>query len=273
MPRSDVRCHTVLMNSDARSGLSIGESAYDAFYYQHCCGAPYVRNEAWLAFFGRIADRIVSDIRPRRVLDAGCGMGFLVESLRARDVQAFGIDLSSYAISQVHESVRSFCSQGSITDEFPDQYDLIVSIEVLEHMSASAAERAVENMCSHTADVLFTSTPLDYKEATHVNVHQPDYWVEQFGRYGFFRDVDFDGSLITPWTVRFRKRTDSAHQIARDYERRLWELMVERNELRTQNFHLHEQLKSGGAGGHAHRGLTRRIIGRILRGLAARSGA
>ncbi len=138
-------------------------------------------------------------------------------------------------------------------------------------MPAPEAERAIENMCAHTTDILFSSTPLDYKEATHVNVHQPDYWVEQFGRYGFFRDVDFDGSLITPWTIRFRKSLDPPQRIARDYERRLWELIAERNDLRTQNLHLQEQLKSGGVATRPSRSLARRIAGRIKRRLSGRS--
>lgn len=245
--------------------MRIGESAYDAFYYQHCCGTPYLRNEMWLALFGRIADRIVADIRPRRVLDAGCGMAFLIEGLRHRGVEAFGVDLSSYAIGQVHESVRPFCSQGSITDEFTGQYDLIVSIEVLEHMAAPDAERAIENMCAHTSDVLFSSTPIDYKEATHVNVHQPDYWVEQFGRYGFFRDVDFDASIITPWAIRFRKRTDPPQRLVRDYERRLWELTVERNDLRARNLELQDQLKAAADAARPARTFARRAIGRLRR--------
>ena len=45
---------------------------FDAHYYAHNCGRPYQRDEAWQQFFGNIADRIVSDIEPATVLDAGC---------------------------------------------------------------------------------------------------------------------------------------------------------------------------------------------------------
>ena len=34
---------------------------YDADYYAHGCGRPYQRDDEWLAFFGKIADRIVQD--------------------------------------------------------------------------------------------------------------------------------------------------------------------------------------------------------------------
>jgi SAM-dependent methyltransferase len=199
--------------------------AFDKFYYGHCCGLPYVRNEQWLRFFGGIADRIAADMSPRRVLDAGCAMGFLVETLRERGIDAQGIDLSEYAIEQVHAPVRPYCRVGSITEDLGGDYDLIVSIEVAEHMPTRAAEEAIANICGHTADVLFSSSPIDYREPTHVNVHPPEYWAEQFARHGFYRDVDYDATYILPWAARFRKRSEPMHRLVQDYERRYWELL------------------------------------------------
>lgn len=198
--------------------------AFDAFYYGHCCGQPYVRNEQWLRFFGGIADRIAADLAPARVLDAGCAMGFLVETLRERGVDARGIDLSEYAIDHVHPPVRPFCRVGSITDDLGGDYDLIVSIEVAEHMPTRSAEAAIANICAHTSDVLFSSSPIDYREPTHVNVHPPEYWAEQFARHGFYRDVDYDATYILPWAARFRKRSEPMHRLVHGYERRYWEL-------------------------------------------------
>jgi len=215
-----------------RSPVVDGES-FDAFYYRHCCGQPYVRNEQWLRFFSGIADRIAADIAPRRVLDAGCAMGFLVETLRDRQIDACGIDLSAFAIEQVHPPVKPFCRVGSITGDLGGDYDLIVSIEVAEHMPARAAEEALANICAHTTDVLFSSSPVDYREPTHVNVHPPEYWAEQFARHGFFRDVDYDASYILPWAARFRKRSEPMHRLVHDYERRYWELLRAATDART----------------------------------------
>src|SRR5581483_5447782 len=102
---------------------SIAKS-YDAFYFDHYCGRPYDRDEGWLAFFASIAERIVSDIAPGSVLDAGCAMGFLVEALRDRGVEAAGVDISEYAIGKVREDVRCHCWIGSLTDPLPQRYDL-----------------------------------------------------------------------------------------------------------------------------------------------------
>lgn len=218
-------------------------------YYARCFTTgyerPYKRDEEWLSFFGSVADRITSDIGPSTVLDVGCALGFLVESLRQRGIEAFGIDISEYAVQNVHPDVRPYCRAGSVTDPFAQKYDLIVCIEVLEHLAPQEVEGAVENLCQHSDDVLFCSTPPDYKETTRINVQPPEYWAELFARRGFFRDVDFDASFILPWAVRFRKAHGSVTQVIAAYERRLEQLerenqarrefgIEQRNELAAQ---------------------------------------
>ncbi len=208
--------------------------AFDACYYARSCGRPYKRDDEWLAFFGGIAEHIATEIGPRRVLDAGCALGLLVETLRDRHIDAFGIDISTFAIDNVYEPVKPFCRQGSVSEPLGDRYDLIVSIEVLEHMEAAEAEKAIANFCAHSDDVLFSSSPTDFMEATHLNVQPPEYWAGQFARHGFYRDLDFDASFITPWALRFRHRTDPPYRIVADYERSLSQLAIERNELRSK---------------------------------------
>jgi GT2 family glycosyltransferase/glycosyltransferase involved in cell wall biosynthesis/SAM-dependent methyltransferase len=159
-------------------------------------------------------------------------MGFLVEGLRAEGIDAFGIDISDYAIDQVHESVQEYCWQGSIVDPFPQDYDLIVCIEVLEHLKPEETEKAIENICNHTDEILFSSTPFDYKEATHYNVRPPEFWAKKFAQHGFVRDVDYDASYITPWATKFSRSTAPMHRVISDYERRFFLLWKENNDLR-----------------------------------------
>jgi hypothetical protein len=217
-------------------------SAFNEYYYRHCCGQPYERNETWLRFFGLVADRIVADISPRQVLDAGCAMGLLVETLRDRGVDARGVDLSSFAIASVSEALRPFCAQGSIAEPFGRRFDLIVCIEVLEHMPADEADRAIANFAAHTDDVLFSSTPFDYREPTHINVRMPEDWAEAFARHGFYRDVDFDASFITKWAVRFTRRSIAAPRLVRDYERRFWQARAAEHDARAYSLELQQRL-------------------------------
>jgi SAM-dependent methyltransferase len=210
---------------------SAGPTDYDPYYYQNCCGRPYARNEAWLHFFGGIADHIVRDIGPKTVLDAGCAFGFLVEILHDRGVDAYGIDISEYAIQQIREDMGPYCRVGSVLEPLPRTYDLIVCIEVLEHLSPQECDQAIGHFCQATDDILFSSTPDDYYEATHVNVRPPEYWAGLFARHGFYRDVEFDASFITAWAMRFRRATETAlqpaYRLVETYERRLWQLSRE----------------------------------------------
>lgn len=142
---------------------------FDRRYFEACCGTPYVRNEHWTSFFGHLANRIVASLAPRTVLDAGCAMGFLVEALRDRGVEAWGLDISEYAISRVRDDVRPFCHLASLTEPIEGRYDLIVCIEVLEHLPPADAQRGVMNMCAATRSLrqpMFLLRPLYRRLAT-----------------------------------------------------------------------------------------------------------
>ena len=213
---------------------------YNAAYYEGGCGPhPYRRDERWMAFFGDAADRIVAEIRPRSVMDVGCAIGLLVECLRERGVDARGIDVSDYAISQLPTELADYCSIGSALEPLPGRYDLITCIEIVEHLSAEDGERAMDVLCSHTDDILFSSSPLDEVEPTHVNVQSTDYWAAAFARRGFFRDAGHDASYISPWAVRFRRLgegssiSESMEPVIAAYERRLWAVSREADDART----------------------------------------
>jgi hypothetical protein len=226
-------------------------SNFGADYFATGCGRPYQRDAEWLNFFDGIADQIATTIQPKTVLDAGCAMGFLVEKLRAREIKAFGVDISEYAIKNVHPDLQRYCWVASVTEAFPQKYDLIVCIEVLEHLASRQSEKAVKNLCQHSDDILFSSTPFDYSEATHFNVQPPEYWTELFAREKFFRDIDYDASYITPWAVRLRRKNEPAARLVKDYERKFFLLWKENTDLRSivvkmrdENNNLHNQLVS-----------------------------
>ncbi len=214
----------------ARGASELYDASYYAHYYSEGDRVAYERREPWLSFFAAVAERIVADIAPSSALDIGCAHGFLVEALRDRGVDASGFDVSEFAISQVREDVRPHCRVGDVLQPIPGRYDLVVCIEVLEHLEERDADVAVANICAVTDDVLFTSTPVDYREETHVNVRPPEYWAGLFARHGFARDLSFDGSFLAWWAQRFRKAREPWHRLAVDYERECWRLKGEARE-------------------------------------------
>lgn len=194
---------------------------YDAEYYASHVGPEPYRwdNPAWLAFFGNLADWIARELRPRTVLDAGCGIGFLVGALRERGIDASGIEISEYALSQVPAELQPFCSRASIAQELDGRYDLITCIEIVEHLPEADARHAVANLSRHTDTVLFSSTPDDFVEPTHLTVRPTSYWVHVFASEGLFRDVDADLSFVAPHALLLRRATPDAADLALEYER------------------------------------------------------
>ena len=287
MPRSTAAKGKTKATENEKGEGARSSAAYDRHYFAHYCDATktgklaYERNKHWLGFFGAIADHIVSDIKPRTVLDAGCAMGFLVEALRDRGIDARGIDISEYAISQVRDDIKPYCRQGSVLDPLSDRYDLIVSIEVLEHLVTEDAIRAVANLCSATSDVLFSSTPIDYQEITHHNVQPPEWWTEVFARQTFFKDVDYDPSTyLSPWATRYRRSAEPAARIVAGYERLAWRLKTENRTLRqvaSQQRALLDHYEELEAGVSAPRLMARKLFppdtsrGRLLRGVLKRT--
>ena len=73
----------------------------------------------------------VEELSPRSVLEVGSGRGWLLSALRARGIEAWGIDPGSWA--------RSEHSVSSIS-ELPQEhdFDFLVAIDVLEHVASPA---------------------------------------------------------------------------------------------------------------------------------------
>ena len=93
---------------------------YDASYYgeayKEATGHAYGHTPVWERFFGTVAQRLISDFSPTKVLDAGCAMGVLVAAFnRNTRVTATGVDFSEYAISAAPDDVRGSLEGGNKT--------------------------------------------------------------------------------------------------------------------------------------------------------------
>jgi GT2 family glycosyltransferase/Flp pilus assembly protein TadD len=184
---------------------------YDSVYYDFYGGVGPYRREGtiWLEHFKGVACQIVKWLRPRRTVEFGCALGFLVEALRDKGVDAWGADLSDFAIGQVREDIKPFCRIRDILDppETGEHYDLVICIEVLEHLSAEEGDRAIANLCRFGDEVLFSSTPdVNHPDPTHRNVQPANYWIEIFGRYGYDLDPKAKVTFAAPHALLFRRR-------------------------------------------------------------------
>lgn len=210
--------------NDEKSRLPAESARYDADYYHSHCGAtPYSRDEkALMNHFRNFAATLVDRYAPTRVLDVGCAKGLLVEHLRDLGVDARGIDTSEYALSEVRQDMKPYCTYGSGLEPLDGQYDFITCIEVAEHLDESQAEALIANLCAHADDIVFSSTPLDFAEATHFNVQPTEYWQTLFARNGFFPDLRFEPHFVTPHAMRFKKMTRPLNVVIFSKEKAEW---------------------------------------------------
>lgn len=200
-----------------------------------------------------IAENIIRTLHPTTVLDVGCAMGYLVASLRDRGVKAYGIDVSEYAISKVREDIRPYCSAcsalESLPGDFPQEYDLVTTIEVIEHLYEEDGKQFIKNICTYADNIILTSTPDDVTEKTHFNVQQPEYWAKIFAENGFLKELTYDASYISPNATKFVRQTKTTSRMVEDYERnirmlknRMSTIWLEKGEREKQIIHLNTLL-------------------------------
>jgi 2-polyprenyl-3-methyl-5-hydroxy-6-metoxy-1,4-benzoquinol methylase len=201
-------------------GMNTGSQDYDQTYYDEYAGNPYDVEAGWMTMFREVAKHIVQTVEPSgTALDAGCAKGFLVEALAELGVDSEGIDISEHAVNAATAEVRPRLRVGSLTEPFGKRYDVITCIEVLEHMPFADSELAIDNICVATDQILFSSTPRDYREPTHINVRSPQDWAASFARRGFYRRFDVDASYLTWHAVSFvRRDAITAAEVAFGYE-------------------------------------------------------
>lgn len=219
--------------------------SYDAEYFRSYRTGPtthvaYERGGPWQQSFDRLAGQIVRTLRPTTVLDVGCAIGLLVEGLVDRGVDAHGVDVSEWAVAQAQAVLGDRVHRRSATEPMEGPYDLVVSIETVEHLPASDARTAISNLARAGNQLLLSTTPADFAEPTHLNVRPPSYWARLLADHGMFADHDYDASFLSPWATLFRRRDPAdVSSIVADYERRRWDLTVERDALRDELLAMH----------------------------------
>jgi 2-polyprenyl-3-methyl-5-hydroxy-6-metoxy-1,4-benzoquinol methylase len=241
------------MTSDKRvmSSLSTTSVDYADSYYEHYDAkelGPYSWESLhWRTFFGAVADRIVGLLEPKLTMDVGCAKGLLVQALAERGVDSYGRDISESAVESAHPDVRHRLSVASATEPIEGRYDLITCVEVLEHLSAEDAQIAIDVMCSATDRILFSSTPGDFDEATHVNVHPTAQWAAWFAERGFYRRTDSDVTFLATWAVLFERAELSKRSIVERYETQLAPMNTEIVEKRRALLETERQLSEAQA--------------------------
>ena len=140
-----------------------------------------------------IRNIIPEEKKVETVLDLGCGMGFKVNLYLGHGFDAYGADVSKYAIENTIAPVGR-CSIGDIrTFKAKNKCDLVVAERVLGYLPARDSLRAIRNIAqSSKRYVLFAIICSDHKDKDRpkygspgrLNINTKAWWEERFKRAG-----------------------------------------------------------------------------------------
>jgi SAM-dependent methyltransferase len=156
-----------------------------------------------------IADSIVRDFSPITVLDVGCGTGALLQSLALKKVQGVGLEYSEAALKYCRArslDVRKFNLETEQSMQFDNSFDLVVSLEVAEHLPEQVADRFIDLLCRYGQAVIFTAAPPGQGGKGHLNEQPHEYWIEKFSQ----RSYNYDETLSMRWRTEWKQKGVSA---------------------------------------------------------------
>jgi SAM-dependent methyltransferase len=138
----------------------------------------------------RIAEYFADQYGSARVLDIGCGPGIYVTAMRAKSLDAYGIDQDDRMPKGL------YFEKWDVTNIIPyhrlgDVFQLVLSLEVGEHIEEDLSDDYLLCIQSTGANVVYFSAarPLQGGHG-HINCQPKSYWVKKFHRRGYWLDPD-----------------------------------------------------------------------------------
>ena len=150
-----------------------------------------------------VAQDIVDHFRLKsgdKVLDIGCAKGFLVKDLLALGIDAYGVDVSKYALMNCEPEVVGRLQIGSAEDlPFPDgSFSAVLCINSLHNLprdlckvALGEIERLAPNKGFVQVDSYFTSEQKKIFESWVLTAYfhdYPDGWIKLFEEAGYSGD-------------------------------------------------------------------------------------
>ncbi len=183
----------------ARFGFS-PDQIYDASFYDSSGFAktPYTAE--------KIASYLFERYQPTSVMDFGCGTGNYLVQFAQKGCQVLGVEGSQAGVQRVPESVTAIhfdLREPLLTNK---RFDLVMSIEVAEHIPHKYSSVLVASICRHAKElIVFTAAPPNAPGEDHINCQERPYWDRLFEKHGFFYSPHESESL-----QRYAKTHDTA---------------------------------------------------------------
>jgi SAM-dependent methyltransferase len=155
---------------------------------------------------------------PSAVIDFGCNIGQWLRAFEdAGSILSVGIDHSKMEAGFNEVVPRGIFRPFDLaSDVFHSciNAELVVCLEVAEHLPEQAADTLIETLCANADVVLFSAAPPGQGGLSHINEQPFDYWEEKFASRGYVADISIrkDLPVALKWWYRnnmaiFRKAT------------------------------------------------------------------
>lgn len=131
------------------------------------------------------------------VLDVGCGMGaWLSVAQRLGATRCVGVDGDDDAVAPAFHQL-------DLTEPFDvGPVDLVICLEVAEHLPESAAETIVDSICRHSNLVLFSAATPGQGGDGHINEQPHEYWDARFTVRGYAMETVRTSGIQASWYER-----------------------------------------------------------------------
>lgn len=117
----------------------------------------------------------------KKVLELACAKGFLVKDLRDLGVDAYGIDISPYAISQCEAGNEPYVSVGDARDLSAyanKEFDIIISFRLLECLSDVDVQLVLDQAKAKGKRQIHVVSVSP--NPTYYQVRTPQEWIDDF---------------------------------------------------------------------------------------------
>lgn len=128
----------------------------------------------------------------KTALDIGCGVGHRVLTLNELGVDAYGCDISQWAVDNSHKKVSYKIIQLDISKESWENgsFDLVIAYDILEHLTEQELETALKNIKESTNkhilfSIPFLGDPNLEADKTHKIKESREWWEYRIKQAGF----------------------------------------------------------------------------------------
>jgi SAM-dependent methyltransferase len=145
-------------------------------------------------------------LAPKSIVDVGCGAGTWLRVAREHGIDdVFGLDGPWVSTDALEIPPECFLATDLATPSALDRtFDLVLSLEVAEHLPPSKAEDFVDQLTALGPVVVFSAAIPGQGGTGHTNEQWPDYWSELFARRGYevvdcLREVFWNNDAVDWW--------------------------------------------------------------------------